>query len=516
MSRSGKRIVLLSVVVLSSLQLGFSEHHVWRKMSGFSESEINAIANKSTRVYIAAKNSLYTSDDGQNFVRILSARGEESRINDIVEDSALYAATDNGLYESLDQGQSWQHIYHPSDSEARQCLSILERANTIYLGTAKGLFINTNGHWQEIDGFLKGQPIRQILDDEAYLFVATDHKLFRFKEDQWQEIFSMGLREELIVSEEETIDQRDIRYVQVSDSRLLMATIKGIYLSLDHGDHWQNIPAANLPLGNVTSLLKSKDGLFASTSRGVFEFVDDHWQSLHQGMETSDVRDIAMAADGKIYAATDRGVFVLESEQTLPLVFQEAETQRDKEAKKNQVAQTQFPDEPTIHQVHDWTIEYGEVHPDKIKEWRRLAQKRAWVPQLDIGVDGSNGRTIADSIYGTTSSGGSHHIGPDDKSFDQDFGWDVTLSWDLADLIYSSDQTTIDSRSKLMVELREDLLDQVTRLYFERRRLQFELARAASADAQWQFDQQMRIDELTALIDAMTGGKFSKGLNQQP
>ena len=89
--------------------------------------------------------------------------------------------------------------------------------------------------------------------------------------------------------------------------------------------------------------------------------------------------------------------------------------------------------------------------------------------------------------------------------------WDVSLSWDLGDLVWSTDQTTIDSRSKLMVELREDVLDQVTRLYFERRRLQAELAADALEPAA-EFDKQLRVDELTALLDAFTGGKFSSKL----
>ena len=87
------------------------------------------------------------------------------------------------------------------------------------------------------------------------------------------------------------------------------------------------------------------------------------------------------------------------------------------------------------------------------------------------------------------------------------------MSWDLGDLIWNPDQTSIDSRSKLMVELRDDILDQITRLYFERRRLQMELM-TPPAEPQSKLDKEMRVEELTALIDALTGGEFS-GLLQQ-
>jgi len=69
------------------------------------------------------------------------------------------------------------------------------------------------------------------------------------------------------------------------------------------------------------------------------------------------------------------------------------------------------------------------------------------------------------NVYG--SSGGSFAVGPND--------WDVSVTWDLGELIYNGDQTLIDVRSKLMVQLRNDILSEVTSLYFERRKLQIEL-----------------------------------------
>jgi len=54
--------------------------------------------------------------------------------------------------------------------------------------------------------------------------------------------------------------------------------------------------------------------------------------------------------------------------------------------------------------------------------------------------------------------------------------------------------------------LRQDILDQVTRLYFERRRIQSELVSNKDSD----FDREMRVEELTALIDGLTGGEFSR------
>ena len=133
---------------------------------------------------------------------------------------------------------------------------------------------------------------------------------------------------------------------------------------------------------------------------------------------------------------------------------------------------------------------------------------------MDIGADSGKSWGTSDNVWGSYTGGGQHYIGPDDKTWGEDFGWDVSLSWDLGDLIWNTDQTTIDSRSKLMVELRESILDQVTRLYFERRRIQLALMAGTIEDPQIMLDQQMRLEELTALIDAYTGGEFSKRLQQ--
>ena len=61
-----------------------------------------------------------------------------------------------------------------------------------------------------------------------------------------------------------------------------------------------------------------------------------------------------------------------------------------------------------------------------------------------------------------------------------------------------------------MVELREEVLDQATRVYFERRRLQAELLNQNDAPVDSMIDGQMRLAELTAVLDAFTGGGFSK------
>jgi hypothetical protein len=84
----------------------------------------------------------------------------------------------------------------------------------------------------------------------------------------------------------------------------------------------------------------------------------------------------------------------------------------------------------------------------------------------------------------------------------------VSLSWDLGELIWNQDQTSIDVRSKLMVQLRDDVLDEVTKLYFERLRVKMELDNVSIEDRKKRLEKELRFQELTAMLNGLTGGYF--------
>jgi hypothetical protein len=65
-----------------------------------------------------------------------------------------------------------------------------------------------------------------------------------------------------------------------------------------------------------------------------------------------------------------------------------------------------------------------------------------------------------------------------------------------------------------MVQLRDDVLNEVTRIYFERRRLQVEMLLSPPERVEDKIEKELRLQELTASIDALTGGFFSEKLIQ--
>ena len=153
--------------------------------------------------------------------------------------------------------------------------------------------------------------------------------------------------------------------------------------------------------------------------------------------------------------------------------------------------------------MREAAILYAEVHPDKIKRWRRQAYLKALLPTVDIGV----GRDRTDNV---TVDQGTFPKFQLVNTQDQKSGLDLSIKWELAHLIWSDDQTSIDVRSKLMTQLRNDIVDQVTRTYFERRRLQASMLAEPPAEQAGILEKELRLQELTALIDGLTGGYFSQ------
>jgi hypothetical protein len=171
-----------------------------------------------------------------------------------------------------------------------------------------------------------------------------------------------------------------------------------------------------------------------------------------------------------------------------------------------------FSHEPSVEEIRQVAIEYAEVQPEKINKWRKAAARKALLPDLRVAYDDAEDWQSSTYFYKNTYA--EQYLRDDDITEGIDRGWSVSLTWELGDLIYNSAQTSIDVRSRLMVQLRDDILNEVTRLYFERRRMQVEMVTNPPADLENRIDKELRLQELTAGIDALTGSYLSKRLGQ--
>ena len=239
--------------------------------------------------------------------------------------------------------------------------------------------------------------------------------------------------------------------------------------------------------------------MFISSQKGIFQYdhKNDIWLDRSIGLTTLNINMISGSIDkGLIFAATEKGLFRMSLDND------------DINNMGKQWISNLYLSEPGIAEIHQAAIEYAEVSPDKIKWMRSAAKNQALIPKFSFNLDRDVNKNI-DLDRGGTNDPDFYIEGPRDRKL----GWGIGLNWDLSELVWSYHQTSIDVRSRLMVQLRNDILDEVTKLYFERLRLKNELMQNPPQEAKQMALKQLRFAELTANIDALTGGYLSRKTN---
>lgn len=163
--------------------------------------------------------------------------------------------------------------------------------------------------------------------------------------------------------------------------------------------------------------------------------------------------------------------------------------------------------EPSIRETQIAAVRYAEIDAGRISSWRTRAGISALAPE----ISGEYRRNIEDDrTLGAQTSGN-----VDYQSLDDDDRYTARARWELDRLVFNPDELRVSAEATDLVKLREDVLDQVTKLYFERRRLQVELETAPPAEVGTRLKKELRLQELTAAIDGLTGGWFARELKEK-
>ena len=519
-----KYIAILAAVVLFilSFRMGvYADEIVWQDIGrgNLNLKSVLVHPDNPRIIYIGSNNSIFKTEDGGEFYRsILSVKGQSKVVNFILcgpkDKNSLYAATAGGLFYSSNQGQAWNRIFQGKNSQEKECTSIAILSTAIYLGTKGGLFISQDKgrNWHKELGKLGNSHILAIASDikePDYIYVACVEGVFKTqtKGKEWERIFAVSPTENNNNHEddedEEDQDREErfsnLRYIAIDPNNLnclYLATSRGVYQSQDRGKNWKMLSEYGLLSKDVRFLLVSpKSCLYVLTKSGVFEYRNGRWQELSFGLFAEEVSFLAYDNKDNLYAACDKGLFKGGRRSLINV-------------EQDNLISLYFKDEPGIDKIQRAAMKYAEVEPEKILRWRKQAKMKAILPRLTVGLDRSENTNY--EIYTSTTT---HYVyeGPNDKSN----GWDVALSWELGDLIYNNDQTSIDVRSRLLVQLRDDILDEVTKLYFERLRVKNELDNLSLEDRKKRFEKELRLQELTAYLDALTGGYFSQQISNR-
>jgi photosystem II stability/assembly factor-like uncharacterized protein len=434
-----------------------------------------------------------------NFQRC--ATGFARRINAVCYDEksrCVFAAADNGIFRSNDAGKSWKQVFKAGTG--KECAAIQATPEGIYAATNAGMFFSYDGNlWRKQQTDFSAVALAYSVP--GVLLAALDEGVYGqpLPSGMWRKVLTGRLAvtdgerdTDEPMADDETKKSSITALASDKAGMIVAALAHAIFISRDQGATWERIaPADGLPSA-PTAVLSSGRTIIAASATGVRVYADGHWSDCSSGLAGCRVNGLAGTA-AAVFAATDHGIFALPASAIAPSA-----------AGCVSPVIRYLADEPDIAEVRQAAVQYADAGPEKIITWRRQARKKAWLPHVTLGLDRETGDLWHWESGSTTKES-------DDclRKGKDSVNWSVSLIWELGELIWNTDQTGIDARSRLNAELRAELVDEVTKLYFERVRLKMEADALPLEERRKRQEKLLKLEENGALLDGLTDGEYS-------
>lgn len=160
--------------------------------------------------------------------------------------------------------------------------------------------------------------------------------------------------------------------------------------------------------------------------------------------------------------------------------------------------------EPSIQDVHVAALRFFNLDPDTVSSMRTRANFKALLPDLTVRFNNRNS-TIDAEQFNLATHGDEEPLTIDDaQGTAQEL--QVSGTWSLSRLMFNPEVLDVGS----LAVLQEGVLKESTRLYYTRRRLQVDLILNPPKDGATRLSKELRIEEMTATLDAMTGNIFAR------
>ena len=164
----------------------------------------------------------------------------------------LYAGTDSGIFESIDMGNTWSHVFGQL-----QILGFTSLNNKVYAATQNGVLMCA-GNAQNWTSIYEGDALHDIGNDGKYIYAMTiGQQLLKTQNDggRWENAQNGIIRPPNFYTNE----------IQSVGNHVFSAQWIGIYHSLDNGNNWRILNG--LPDSTAFSTLAITDfGIIAGVS----------------------------------------------------------------------------------------------------------------------------------------------------------------------------------------------------------------------------------------------------------
>ncbi len=166
----------------------------------------------------------------------------------------------------------------------------------------------------------------------------------------------------------------------------------------------------------------------------------------------------------------------------------------------------EFSDEPVIEEVQAWAISHARLSPVETGRLLRQARMRGALPTVRLHAR-----------YQSASVTDWDELDViDGRKLDNDLSLNLWLEWDLAELAAGTDMARALRESRARLELRHAVVSQVTTDYFDRKLLRAQERLVPEEEVADIVGRRLRVLELDATLDGLTGGRWSRALRSEP
>jgi hypothetical protein len=473
----------------------------WRRSAlfpGLGDPSALAFDPHTGRLAVGDEQGVWLSDGKPAAARVLH-RGP---VRDLAfsPDAGLYAATERGLYH-LDAagGVSKRSMGSGTGAVHR----VLVTPGLVLAAAEGGAFFSRAGWtWSRLDAGLSAGAVGALavrpLPDGVDLWLVVEGALRRAA------LRTAGGRVAVDDAVEVPIagggGRRDALDLSTSVPGADLAVLTRSGLSLYREGSWESFRPAFPPGSEPLRLAHAAGRLWVATDRGLVE-AESASGPWHRVAGPVGNTPIAVVAGGPalVHAAGVRGLFggrarsaVAEPVAPLP------------------PSQLPWAGEPSVQEVQIAAIRHLDLRPERIRALRRGLRRRGWLPRFELRGAYGGGRSRQRDYDEAFTYDAPRLFLDREVERSRDFAVSTALVWELADLAYHPESIDVSKEAREIIELRDDVLDEITQLYFERRRTLLQLAGQPSAAGAEAARLRVRADELGAGLDAWTGGWWSR------
>lgn len=421
----------------------------------------------------------------------------------------VLAATADGLRRSRDGGYSWPLVLTgptPRERSINHLARRLDDAKIIYAGTGRGLQRSADGgeSWEPVGHpFVIASDIRWIDFDRTrpeVFYVGATWGLLRTRDGG--ENFGLAYRSPWP-------NQSLVRQVQIDPhdpTKIWLATADGLMLSEDDGQSFERAGGLLFVGSNVRCLSpgKAPGHMIAVTDTEIWETRDGgrNWQ---------------IALFGRVQWKISYGMFELGRPESM-LVLTEAEVLRyGPPTRARRIPpglieryRRTIADEPSQAQTVTAALKRANLYRPDLVDYRQGGRWGALLPKVSavwarqaLDVDNAR-RQILDTNRMLPE------LQSDRGGARENWGWAVFAKWDLSRLVFSRSEAPIARIGRTNRYAEWSVRSTVINTFQERRRLLYESFVDESGDPRTRLMRDLRIAELTAHLDVLTGGLFDQ------